>query len=294
MLRFVDIKLGEAGGTECRRCHSAAPETLRDATDVIADIRDAARSWDTSPGPNISLTGAEPFHHPAIAEIVAGAVDVGVKRVRLDSDASALATVDAATAAIDAGVRHLQFTLLGSTAPLHDSLCGTAGAFESTLRGVAAFAEAASKASVPVLVSAHVPVCRHNLRDLPTTVTAAARAGACLVRLALADRRLELPLAAPWIGAACDTGIVNSTWVEVEGMPFGPASGWELHLASIYRPVAGAKTAICGPCPLDKVCGGATQGAGDSVVAVFRPPADADQFAARINRGFEPPASAHD
>jgi len=294
VLRFVDIVLGAGGGNQCRRCRGVEPETLRDTADIIADVRKAARAWHTTPGPNLSLTGAEPFHHPALAEIVADAVAAGAQRIRLDSDSHALASPVTAKTVVAGGVRHLQFTLLGSTAPLHDSLSGRAGAFESTMRGATMFAETASEAGIPVQISARISVCRHNLRDISAIVTAAAKAGASLVHLALVDQRLELPTAAPWIGAACDTGIVNSTWVEVEGMPFGPASGWELHLASIYRPVVGAKTAVCGPCPLEKVCGGATDGAGDAVVAAFRPPAGADQFAARINRGFEPPMSAHE
>ena len=160
------------------------------------------------------------------------------------------------------------------------------------MRGVRTFAEAAGEAKTPVQISVHVPVCRHNLRDCPAIVTAAAKAGATLVHLEVVDPRLELPSAAPWIGAACDTGVVNATWVEVEGMPFGPASGWELHLASIYRPVAGKKTAICEPCALNDVCGGAIRGAGDAVVAVFRVPADADELAARIKHGFSAPVGA--
>jgi len=286
--------LGAGGTLGCRRCQESSSESLRNASEIIADLRDAVGAWDNSPGPNISLTGAEPFHHPSIAEIVASCVEMGAQRIRLDSDSSALGSPDTAKSVIAGGVRHLQFTLLGSVASIHDSLCETPGAFENTIRGVKTFAESANEADIPVQVSVSVPVCRHNLHDIPSIVTTAAKAGASLVRIALVDGRLQLPTAAPWIGAACDTGIVNATWVEVEGMPFGPASGWELHLASIYRPVVGAKTAVCEPCALNDVCGGATWGAGDSVVAAFHVPADADAFASRVHRGFEPPAGAHD
>ena len=294
MLRFADIMLGENGATRCRRCGPAGVATVRDAAEVIAEIREVSISWGSGPGPNLSLAGAEPFRHPHFAEIVAACIEAGARRIRLDSDAVALASGDAATTAIDNGIRHLQFTLLGSTAPLHDSRCGAAGAFDDTLRGVQAFATAASDSKAPVMISAHIPVCRHNLQDAPSIVTAAAKAGVSRVSVKLADPHLALLTAAPWVSAACDTGIVNATWVEVEGVPFCLAAGWELHLASIYRPIAGSKTAVCDSCALNGVCGGATPGAGAEVVSAFRPPADADRLAARINRGFKPAVSDHE
>jgi len=293
LLRFTDIMLGDNGGTWCRRCHGAREETLRNPADVIADVRAAVDSWDAAPGPNIALAGAEPFRHPAIATVVADAVEAGAQRIRLDSDCSGFSSATTAEAVIGSGVRHVQFTLLGSMATLHDSLCGTAGAFERTIRGAKTFAEVARASNTPVQLSAHVPVCRHTIRDIAGIVGAAATAGASLVHLALVDEHLAPAAAAPWIGAACDTGVVNAVWVEVGGVPFCLAAGWELHLAPIYRSVEGAKAAACGRCPLDGVCGGAPQGAGGAVLAALQPPADADGLAARISRSFEPPAGSH-
>jgi MoaA/NifB/PqqE/SkfB family radical SAM enzyme len=183
--------------------------------------------------------------------------------------------------------------LLGSTAALHDGLADRDGAFASTLRGVKTFIETAAEEAISVHVTARVPVCRHNLHDVPSTVISAAEAGASAVYLIIEDTDLDLRAAAPWLEAACDSGVVNSAWVDVEGMPVGLALGWELHLASLYRSVAGAKSSRCATCALNDVCGGAVRGATNAVVSSFRPPADAHRLAERIARSFEPPECEH-
>ena len=288
MLRFIDIRLGESPGA-CTRCCGRV-ETLREASGVLAEIAEVTSSWTTPLGPNLTLAGAEPFHHPALPDFIAAAVSGGAQRIRLDSDCHALAAPGSAVEAIQAGIRHVRFTLLGAESELHDALFGQRGALERTLAGVRAFTEAATAAKAPVHVTARVPVCRHNLQHVPATVTAAAEAGASAVLLSVEDAALDLRTAAPWLEAACDTGIVNTVWVEVEGVPYGLAAGWELHLASNYRHMAGTKTDRCSDCPLDDVCPGAVRGASADVVARFRPPGNAEIMQAGVRRAFAPPA----
>jgi len=292
VLRFADILLGEGDAVGCRHCRSQHTVTLRDASEVLADVRTAARTWADGPGPNLALTGAEPFAHPALASIISACADAGVERLRLDSGCAALSAPEVAREVLHAGVRHLRFALVGSNGDAHDPLLGTAGAFEQTMRGVASFRAAAAEMGVAVHVSARVPVCRHDLGDVPGIVARAAEAGAAGVLAHVTDPRLELPSAAAWVSTACDTGLLNATWVEVEGVPLCLAGEWHLHLASNHRPVAGTKSAACTGCPLDSVCGGATRGATHAVTAALRPPADADRLAARIRHGLYPVVSA--
>lgn len=214
------------------------------------------------------------------------AAEAGVQRIRLDTDGAALNSRDTADRVIGLGVRHVRLTLLGSSAAAHDSLAGTPGSFDAALGAAHTFAEAAEAAHVNVSMSVGVPACRHNLRDLPAIVTTAVRAGISTVRITIGDGRLDPWAAAPWIEAACDSGIVHAAWVEVEGVPFGPAAGWELHLACVYRSVNGTKGADCRDCPLTGVCGGAAARAADGVAARLRPPPDASEMAHDIARGF--------
>lgn len=289
MLRFANIVLGESGAPRCVRCHRAEAETLRDASSILLAIAEAASTWPGGPGPNISFTGAEPFHHPALFDLLDASVKAGASRIRLESDAHALTTVETVERALRSGVRHLTVPLLGSTAELHDSLTGRRGSLENTIAGARSFIDAALKNNMRVHVTVRVPVCRHNLRDTPEIVTLAAKTGANAVLLTIDDADLDPRQASPWIGAACDSGIVYATWVAVEGFPYGCANGWELHLASMYHEVEGAKSEVCRACPLTDVCGGAMPGASERVLATFAPPSDAAQMAERISRGFKPP-----
>ncbi|MDR3686944.1 MAG: radical SAM protein [Coriobacteriia bacterium] len=289
MLRFANIVLGESGAPRCVRCHRAEAETLRDASSILLAIGEAASTWPGGPGPNLSLTGAEPFHHPALFELLDASVTAGASRIRLESDAHALATAETVERTLGSGVRHLTIPLLGSTAELHDSLTGRRGSFERTVAGVKDFLEAALKNTMRVHVTVRVPVCRHNLHDTPEIVTLAAKTGANAVLLSIDDADLDPRQAAPWLGAACDSGIVYATWVAVEGIPYGCANGWELHLASMYHEVEGTKSEACRTCPLTDVCGGAMPGASERTLAALAAPPDAAQVAQRISHGFKPP-----
>ena len=240
MLHFAEIPLGSCGNRTCRRCHGADGQVLRAAAEVLADIERAVAAWSIGPGPNVAFTGIEPFDHPELTTLIRAAASKGARRIRIDSNAHAIATPATARAAVEAGVRHLQFGLLGSTAELHDSLAGDPGAFERTLAGVHAFAREAGAAGANIQVSARIDACRHNARDLPAMVAAAVRAGASYVRLSVAGGGLNVS-AAPYIEAACDTGMVHATWVAVEGVPREAARGWELHLESVYPPADAEK-----------------------------------------------------
>lgn len=289
MLKFANIVLGESGAPRCIRCHRAEPETLRDAPRILDEIHEAVSAWPGGPGPNLSFTGVEPFHHPALFELLEASVAAGASRVRLESNAHAFTNVETVERALHSGVRHLTVPLFGSTAELHDSLTSTRGSFEATVAGVKSLIDAALRNTIREHVTVRVPVCRHNLRDTPEIVTLAAKIGADAVLLTIDDADLDLRQAAPWLEAACDSGIVYATWVEVVGVPYGCASGWELHLASIYHEVEGEKSGVCRNCPLTDVCGGAMPGASARVLATFAPPPDAAQVAERISRGFDPP-----
>ncbi len=288
VLQFEDILLGESGAPQCTRCTPANAEYLREAPRVLAAITGAVLHWPHGPGPNLSFTGAEPFHHPELFEFLGASVAAGASRIRLESNAHALGPPELADRVISAGVRHLTFPLLGSTSDTHDALTAR-GSYEKTIAGVEGFLGAAAKSTTRVHVTAHVPVCRHNLHDTPEIVTLASKTGANAVLLTINDVDLDVRQAGPWLEAACDTGVVYAIWVEVEGIPYGCASGWELHLASMYHRVEGTKSDVCEQCPLTGVCSGAMPGASSRVLSTFAPPPDADRTADRISRGFEPP-----
>ncbi|MDZ4169708.1 MAG: radical SAM protein [Coriobacteriia bacterium] len=292
MLSFADIALGTASGVpRCMRCHRPIDEHFRDPSGVATEIREVCQGWPGGSGPNIYLVGAEPLRHPALFELLHAAVESGAARIGLETDAHALASREISSRALRSGVRQLTVSVLGPNAERHDALSGRHGSYDQTVEGVRTFLDEAREGGVRVHLTFRVPVCRHNLREAPAIVTAACGFGAHAVILDVDDTDLDLNQASPWLEAACDTGVVNTTWVEVRGVPYGFARGWELHLASVYRLVSGDKAEACGDCALGSVCGGAVSGASATVLASLAPPPNATQVAERVSHGFGSPRS---
>jgi hypothetical protein len=219
-----------------------------------------------------------------LPRIVAGVTEAGCARLAVDTDAVALLSPANAGGALVAGVRNVRFTLLAGTEGVHDALAGTPGVFDAVRDGVRSYLSAAGAQGFAVSVTALVPVCRHNANDLPAAVGVAVESGADRVEVRVVDGGMDLAQAIPWITAACDTGVVNGVWVEVEGVPFCLMPGYDLHLADVVLARAGMKQPACGECALDDVCGGAPEGASTDQLAALTAPTFAATLAAQVAR----------
>jgi hypothetical protein len=289
MIDFAAVEVGTGGGVRCMRCPGPGdptPAVYGDTPEVIAAIERAVAGWGESagPGPNVALTGPDPFGHPELPELVGAAVRAGARRLRLDTDAVALQSQRNAAGSLLAGVRHIRFTVLGGTAGVHDALAGAPGLLDATLAGVGSFVSAAEAERVSACVTALVPVCRHNVHDLPEAVARAVEAGASAVLLRVDDAGLDLGRAVPWVTAACDSGVVNGVWVEVKGLPFCLLPGYDLHSTDAVRARGGAKPAVCRTCALDGVCAGGPPEAATDSLAGFAPPPFAERLAPAVAR----------
>jgi hypothetical protein len=286
VLVFEQVAIGRGHGIRCTRCHPVGEVPVyHPAAEVLTGVQAVVAAWRGGPGPNVTLTGPEPFAHPELPAIVAGGIEAGVSRLRLEVGGGAFTIPGNADGALGAGVRHVQVTLLGGTEGVHDALAGGPGAFDAATAGMAAWADAVRTAGVDAVATVLVRVCRHNVGDLPAAVGAAVRAGAASVLLRVEDGGIDLPAAVPWITAACDTGVVNGVWVEVEGVPFCMLPGYELHLASTVRPAPGAKpAAVCSACALDPVCSGGPRDASAETMSAFSPPEGAERLAEAVSR----------
>lgn len=235
MITFVKVPIGTGGGIPCRYCAaSVQTEQFVDADAILSSVRDVAGVWRAGPGPNVAYVGAEPYHHGRLPELVHGAIEAGIERLCLSTDATALGRDDNAAGSVDAGVRHVEVPLLGGSPETHDALCGTLGAFEAAIAGMTALRQAGIARSVPVLICGRVRVCSHNIKDLPAVVLAFAGVGASSVTLQF-DGSIPLPVARPWVLAAIETGIINSVWVALEGITSAEVGTHPLHDLNTVR-----------------------------------------------------------
>jgi len=222
VLEFVAVAVGEGAPYGCALCApQAAPEYLPSA-DVITSIREAAVTWTAGPGPNIVLGGPEPFGHPELPVLVAACVEAGVQRIALETDGAALSVPANALGVLRSGVRHLLVRLTDAEAGNGDAMGGRPGRTRDAFAGVRVYLAAAEDAGLVVSVTAIVPVCRHNAGSLSATVAELASLGVAAARLVPSGDAGAS--ASALLAAACDTGMVNRLWVEVDPALPLPAS----------------------------------------------------------------------
>ncbi len=235
MITFVKIPIGTGGGIRCRRCAPGEQsEEFFETDPLLRHVGEVVAGWQQGPGPNIAYVGAEPFRHSRLPTLVHGAIDAGVERMCLSTDATALGRDDNAAGSVSAGVRHVEVPLLGGSPETHDMLCGHPGAFEAAMAGMKALREAGIAQSVPVLICGRVRVCSHNIKDVPATVLAFAQVGASSVTLQF-DGSVPTAVARPWVAAAVETGIINSVWVALEGLSAASVGVHSLHDLNTVR-----------------------------------------------------------
>lgn len=211
MLVFREVVIGEGGIAGCVRCAGRAPSAPRAAADVGEDLRLAASQLNR-PGPNVVLTGSEPFAHPELPTLVRLAADAGFERIRLRTDAGALSSPGNAEGVLGAGVRQLEVVLLGA-GEVHDSLTGRPGLFAATTQGVSRFAAAADASGLEIAITGLVPVCRHNAQHVPEAVAALASLGAVAVTIDARRHALDAGV----LRSALDTGTAGLVAVSVLG-----------------------------------------------------------------------------
>jgi len=66
VISFARIEVGSGGLPVCPRCGEAATVRTRSTANVLVDLRRAVAQWDTGPGPNVCLCGADAFLHPEL------------------------------------------------------------------------------------------------------------------------------------------------------------------------------------------------------------------------------------
>jgi len=225
VLEFAEVTIGQGGALRCARCHSGRHESpsFVPSAEVAERIVAIAGEWTGGPGPNIAFTGAEPFAHPELPSIVSAAVSAGAERIRLRTDAGALASGRNAAGVLAAGVRHVEAILLGGDAATHDGLTGRPGLFDAAVAGLAAFRSAACAADGPVAITGLVPVCRHSAPHVVMSVLALAARGVVSIELQPVEGYRMDPAT---VAAASQAATVNGVWLHGQGAAATGIAPW--------------------------------------------------------------------
>lgn len=224
MIAFAQIDIGTGDVLRCAACARSAPAPAEPAPfDRVRDaVKDAVASWDSGPGPNVALTGFEPFAHPDLPEIIRVAGDMGCRRIRLRTDGGAFSIPGNAAGAIGAGVRQIELVILAD-GDAHDELSGRQGLFAAVSSGVREYSEAARAAEVPFVLTGLVRMCRHNSMHVPAAVARLAEFGAVAVDVDASEMRAADE---HHLVAALDTAAANAMAGSVSGQVREMALPW--------------------------------------------------------------------
>ncbi len=168
--RLIAWETTRACPLACRHCRAAAQaEPASDELSTEEGFR-LLENIAAFASPTIILTGGEPMLRPDIYDLASHARDLGLHVVM--APCGLLLNDETAKRLIESGVRHISVSLDGASAASHDAFRGVPGAFEDSLRGIAA----AKRAGLGFQIN--TTVTQHNVSELPAILDLAKALGA--------------------------------------------------------------------------------------------------------------------
>lgn len=129
------VRLVTACNSKCIFCLDM--DTPRNVYLEVAEIKaDLQRGRDELDAWKVILSGGEATLHPAFAELVSYAHEIGYGRVQTVTNGQRFADPEWFQACMEAGLNEITFSLHGHTAELHDYLTQSQGAFRKLMKGL--------------------------------------------------------------------------------------------------------------------------------------------------------------
>lgn len=172
---LIFLETTRACNMKCPHCRASATDTRMPdelTTDEIKKLIDEAASFSK---PIFVLSGGEPLSRPDIYEIASYGNERGLK-MTLATNAS-LITESVASSLKSSGIERVAVSIYGSTPKLHDSFCGTEGAFDATYKGV----ENIKRSGMELQIN--TTITRRNLADIMNIANWAVEIGAQALHL---------------------------------------------------------------------------------------------------------------
>ncbi|MBI3784746.1 MAG: radical SAM protein [Deltaproteobacteria bacterium] len=129
------VRLVTACNSRCVFClDTDTPRNVYIPEDEVK--REILRGREQLKADKIILSGGEASIHPKFVDFIAYANSVGYNRIQTVTNGVMLAKRDFYSAAVDAGLGEITYSLHGHTPELHDRLTGTPGAFKKLMKGM--------------------------------------------------------------------------------------------------------------------------------------------------------------
>lgn len=270
MINYKKLFIGSVCNNQCVTCPNTGERVGRSLEDILPEMGEPEGAIDS-----LELYGGEPAMRNDLTTIVAQATERGWRRIKMLTNARALADPRVVDAILASGIRIFEVKVLGHAPQLHDALTGVKGSFIQTVQGLANLRATQPADGVTPFVSLRVPIAEANHQYLPGIAGFAVRLPANRLTFEFADTALQMSAAVGFIKAAIDVGLANSVWAQTEGIPLCLMSGYEHHVSEAFAGAVAASErrdtckaccyATCEGIPLAYL---AAKGAGEFVAAI--------------------------
>lgn len=252
MITYKRLFIGSVCNNQCLPCPNTGERVGHSSDQILEALESPDGAVDS-----LELYGGEPAIRQDLGRIVAAARERGWRRIKLVTNARAFADPEAVVAVLRMGVRVFEVKLYGHAPQLHDEVTRCEGSFMETVQGLANLRNVRIPEASKIFIEARIPVLEANHPYIPQIVGFVIGFRVDRITLALDEPGLSMSDAIPSVKAAINTGLVNSLWVQTEGIPLCLMDGYEHHVREAFTATDRelARGPNCEPCAFT-TCGG--------------------------------------
>ena len=253
MIKYKRVFVGSLCDNNCIYC-PYPQKASRDLAEVKQELEEK-NDFDS-----VEIHGGEPTVRPDLLEIIRHAKRLGYKRIKLVTNARALANWQAVNLLINEGCYLYEVKVWGPNSELHDYLTRTPGSFYEMIQGVRNLRSTGviKNTGCSVFISFFVPMVKENY-------VYAEQIGRALFplspdRLVFSFFQPEFPLeeALFHLQSTVETCIFSKVWATTERVPPCLMSGFEYHISEFLGDCSGKYSQLspCENCIYSEVCPG--------------------------------------
>jgi MoaA/NifB/PqqE/SkfB family radical SAM enzyme len=209
---------------------------------------------------SVELYGGEPTLRTDFFSILDAARNHGLKRIKIVTNARALADINAAVKTVESGCYFFEIKVHHYQPGIHDYVTRVSGSLQQTVEGIVNLRRINTLYQKPfsAFISLRISMSRQNYGDIGNVALAFIPYKIDRIILSFDDSELEMSKALPHIQNAINLSILNRVWILTQRIPLCAMIGLEHHVSEIYHAPDGdyKKSKNCEKCIYDEVCPG--------------------------------------
>lgn len=254
MVTYKRIFVGSRCNNNCLYCNEKNRSRNPELSDIVAQM---AHNGGLD---SVELYGGEPTLRTDFFSILDAARNHGLKRIKIVTNARALADINAAVKTVESGCYFFEIKVHHYQPGIHDYVTRVSGSLQQTVEGIVNLRRINTLYQKPfsAFISLRISMSRQNYGDIGNVALAFIPYKIDRIILSFDDSELEMSKALPHIQNAINLSILNRVWILTQRIPLCAMIGLEHHVSEIYHAPDGdyKKSKNCEKCIYDEVCPG--------------------------------------